>query len=169
MNNQKALPQQTQERSHAATALTVIRVETRSRVIKPVKGGHVRGYQPLGAGRPSVAFESLLEKRAIRELAKFPELKSLVAQPVSVVYRIGGKERRYTPDFLVELSEVPPELETLGFGVRTLLEIKAAGLLAMDRERLELGVKALRAARQPPFVLLTDADLEAGALEVRHG
>lgn len=152
-----------------AIAMQIVGVDIESRRIRATKGGHIRGYEPLGAGRPSVAFESLLERRVIRKLASFPELLDIRAQPLTVRYSLGGKFRRYTPDLLVVLREVPQELETLGFGLQTIVEVKAASLLVSDRDRLELGIRALRKARLEPFVLLTERDLDAGALEVLHG
>lgn len=152
-----------------AVGMQIVGVDIESRRIRATKGGHIRGYEPLGAGRPSVAFESLLERRVIRELTCFPELLDIRAQPMTVRYSLDGKLRKYTPDLLVVLRDLPAELETLGFGLRTIIEVKAAGLLALDRERLELGIRALRKARPEPIVLLTERDLDVGALEVRHG
>ena len=151
-----------------AASMQIVGVDIESR-IRATKGGHIRGYEPLGVGRPSVAFESLLERRVIRSLACFPELLDVRAQPLTVRYSIGGKLRQYTPDLLVVLEDVPPNLETLGFGLRTIIEVKTSALLASDRDRLELGIRALHMARPEPFVLLTEIDLAAGALEVGHG
>lgn len=153
----------------ATSGIQIVAVDIESRRIRPTKGGHIRGYEPLGPGRASVAFESLLERQVIRELSRFPELLDIRAQPLTVRYILDGKLRRYTPDLLVVLREVPVALESLGFGLRTIVEVKAAALLASERDRLELGIGALRNARPEPFVLLTDQDLAAGLLEVGHG
>jgi hypothetical protein len=153
----------------SAAGIQILGVDIETRRVRATKGGHIRGYEPLGAGRRSVVFESLLERAVIRALVRFPQLRDIRAQPMTVRYTLGGKLRRYTPDFLVLLSEVPPELKALGFGLHTIVEAKAAALFAFDRERVELGIRALIQARREPVVLLTEWELSAGALEVRDG
>lgn len=63
----------------------------------------VSGRVPMGAGRPSVAVESTLE-RDFAILQRFdPEVAAVEEQPVRIEYRdASGVRRRYVPDFLVQ-------------------------------------------------------------------
>lgn len=131
------------------------------------RSAHIRGYEPIGVGRPAVAFESKLEREVIRALAKFPQLRELRAQPITIHYQCNGSACRYTPDLLVVLDEVPACLESLGFARRTLVEVKPDSRLALDGERLERHVRAVQRACAEPWVLITDGDLAAHALEYR--
>lgn len=130
------------------------------------RSAHIRGYEPVGQGRPAVAFESKLERDVIRALARFSEVREIDAQPLTVHYHCNGVACRYTPDLRVVLATVPPALETLGFGTNTLIEVKPGARLALERDRLERQGRAMRACGLR-WVVLTDFDL-ALALGVAH-
>jgi hypothetical protein len=147
--------------------LALIAVDNQSRRIRPVRGRHIRGYEPIRPGA-SAPFESLLERSVIRGLAQHRSLLDLVAQPMTVRYRYCGKPRAYTPDLLVVLSDVPPKLAAHGFGLRTIVEVRATGLLEFDHGRTVLGWRALRLAVEDPIVMITDQHVAAGLLEVTH-
>lgn len=92
------------------TVPVIERIEVRKRVVPPSRSCHVRGWNPVREGHPAVAFESLLECRVISALAKYPQLKSIASQPVSVTYQHLEKSVRYTTDLLVQFQSVPDEL-----------------------------------------------------------
>lgn len=78
----------------------------------------VSGRVPMGAGRPSVAVESTLE-RDFAILQRFdPEVAAVEEQPVRIEYRdASGVRRRYVPDFLVQYRGAgrPPVLVEVKF------------------------------------------------------
>lgn len=154
--------------SAPARALRIDFVSHTPRRIPVSRSAHIRGYEPIGGGRPAVAFESLLERQFIRALARFPEVRDIASQPLTVHYHYDAVACRYTPDLLVVLHTVPAALETLGFGLRTLIEVKPDARLGMERERLERHGRAIKRACPEPWILLTDSDLARGALEVPH-
>lgn len=121
---------------------------------------HVRGFHPVRPDLPAVAFESLLESRAIDWFSRRPELMRLSTQPITVRYRIGRSVRRYTPDLRVRLAHVSPALRQLGFGLDTLVEVKPIWMALRDAEKLACKFGVLRAACNLPVVLLTDRDLD---------
>ncbi|MCF7221602.1 hypothetical protein [Marilutibacter chinensis] len=146
----------------------ILRAQPDARVIPLSRSRHVRGWHPVRPGHRSIAFESKLEAKLITCLAQLPELESIRSQPITVHYRCAGVRGRYTPDFLVELSEVPPELAQLGFGLRTYVEVKPLWRSIRSETMLVRKVAALRLACKCPVVLVTDWDLSPETPEVRH-
>lgn len=126
---------------------------------------HVRGWHPVREGHPAVAFESHLECRVISALVRYPQLVRIKTQPVTVLYRHNGRAHRYTPDLLVQLSEVPAALEAVGFQAETYVEVKPLrrAIEAEDRLRRQFGV--LRQATGRAVALITDWDLPADETE----
>jgi hypothetical protein len=139
------------------------------RVIPLSRSAHVRGWHPVRPDHPPVPFESKIEARLISELASFPELVRIQAQPVTVFYRYSGKGYRYTPDFLVTLSSVPHQLVTLGFGLETFIEVKPLRHAVTSEAKLSRQFNVLRQALQHQVVLVTDWDLKPRLREVMHG
>ena len=150
------------------TDIEITRVEFATRKIRPTRGVHIRGYQPIGYGRPSVPFESLIEKNTIAEIARFPEVKRIQAQPITIHFSIGTKSYRYTPDLLIELWQVPEKLLHFGFAESTLIECKPHGRLTLDRVRIERCFRAAALACSEPLLLITDLHLLVGVLEAPH-
>lgn len=144
-----------------ASRITITGVVERHRAIPLSRGAHVRGYHPVRKGHGSVAFESLGERDTITWLAGFPELVRIESQPVTVFYELDGTAHRYTPDFRVDLAEVPFELECLGFGLRTYIEFKPTWAVPGARAELDLAFRAMKLAVQAPHVLITEAELGA--------
>lgn len=130
---------------------------------------HVCGRHPVRPGHGSIVFESLLERDVISALAQFPELICLKSQPLTVFYRANDKPYRYTPDLLVELSEVPPELECLGFELKTIIECKPSDRIKEQAVKMDRDFRAVKQADLGGVVLITDDDLQAGRMEVRYG
>lgn len=120
---------------------------------------HVRGWHPVRQGHPAVQFESLLERRAISALSRYPQLVSVQTQPVTVLYRRNGRTHKYTPDLLVHLSEVPAALVALGFSTKTFVEVKPKRRAIEAEEKLRRQFAVLRQATGNSVVLLTDWDL----------
>jgi len=130
-----------------------------ARTIPLSYGRHTPGVHPVRPDLEPVEFESNLEGRAISLLANFCELIELRSQPVTLVYRSRGSLLRYTPDFWVRLSQVPPELEEFGFERETFVEIKPWRRAAAQESLLARKFSALRQATGKSVVLLTDMDI----------
>lgn len=144
--------------TEGTSRITITGVVERHRAIPLSYGAHVRGYHPVRNGHGSVAFESLGERDTITWLAGFPELVRIESQPVTVMYDLDGVAHRYTPDFRVDLAEVPFELECLGFGLRTFVEFKPSWAVPRVRAELERAFRAMKMAIEYPHVLITEAD-----------
>lgn len=139
-----------------------------ARVIPLSRGRHIRGYQPVRLGHPSVPFESLHERNTIAAFAAFPGV-SITAQPFTIYYEAAGVERSYTPDLLVEFAEVPYGLSVLGYEATFVVECKPEGRVAADAEQLELAGRVMSLWGEYPFVLMLEADVAAlSAMEVRN-
>lgn len=150
------------------TVIDILLVREDARVIPLSYGSHVRGWHPVRPGHGSIAFESKLEAKWITRLAQFPELASIVSQPITVHYQHAGIRRRYTPDFLVELFRLPAELAALGFGQRTLVEVKQLNCARRAEAELVHKFAAARLACGHSTALVTNADLSPKARGVRH-
>lgn len=103
----------------------------------------VSGRVPMGAGRPSVAVESTLE-RDFAILQRFDrDVAAVEEQPVRIEYRdASGVRRRYVPDFLVQYrgAGCPPVLVEVKFStdpalVSGRLEDRFAAARAYARQR----------------------------------
>ncbi len=144
------------------------RVEAERRIIPISHGRHMRGWHPVRPGHPAIGFESKLECRTISALAGFEELAHLKSQPVTVLYRFGGKSRRYTPEFFVVLYEVHAPLARLGVARETYLEVKPL-LRALEHERaLARQFAVLRQATGKAVTLMTNWDLSLSIQEKLH-
>ncbi len=152
-----------------ATPFHIAAIELNRRVIPLSRSRHVRGWHPVRRGHGAIGFESLLERRVIDALATYSELIRISSQPVTVTYREGQATRRYTPDLLVDLAEVPIELAEIGFGQRTYIEVKPYIEALNIRERLSRRFAVVTDAMDLPIVLLTDLDLPTIGQEVRYG
>lgn len=128
-----------------------------ARRIPPSRGRHMTGRYPLGAGRGGVPFESRLECLTLSWLAGFPALQTIEAQPVTIRGPIAGRIRAYTPDFLVTFAEVSAPLAALGFGLRTIVEVKPSAYRWDPLVEAKLG--ATRTAIGLPVVLITELNL----------
>lgn len=148
--------------------IEILRVQPEARVIPLSYSRHVRGWHPVRPGHGSIAYESKLEATLITRLARFAALVSIRSQPVTVHYRQAGLRGRYTPDFLVMLSQVPAELAALGFGLQTYIEVKPLWRSLRNEARLARQFAALRTASGLPVVLVTSWDLSPESREVRH-
>jgi hypothetical protein len=152
-----------------ASPFCIAAVELNRRVIPLSRSRHVRGWHPVRPGHGAIGFESLLERRVIDLLATYSELIRITSQPVTVTYREDRSTRWYTPDFFVDLAEVPIELAEIGFGQRTYVEVKPYIEALNIRERLSRRFAVMTDATDLPVVLITDLDLPAIGQEVRHG
>ena len=146
--------------------ITIERVEHRKRVVPLSRGKHIRGYHPVNPTHGPVAFESLLEKRVISAIVVFPEFVRIVPQPITVFFCVDGVKFHYTPDFLVEFSEVPFQLECSGFGRETLIEVKHSSQIGRQQDALARNFCALAFATSAKTKLITERCLDAGDLEV---
>ncbi|MEG3791252.1 hypothetical protein V1318_14070 [Lysobacter sp. CCNWLW3] len=131
---------------------------------------HVRGWHPVREGHPAVAFESYLERRAISALARYRQLVWIKTQPVTILYRHDGRAHRYTPDLLVQLSEVPAALAALGFEALTYVEVKPQRRAIEAEQTLRRQFSVVRQATGHAMALITDWDLPADeGQEHRYG
>lgn len=69
-----------------------------------VKKSAVRptGYFASRKSQAMVQFESMLERDFLALAEVLPEVVSVASQPVTLAYRLDGRKRFYTPDFLVQ-------------------------------------------------------------------
>ncbi|MFK3648012.1 hypothetical protein ACI2IY_06180 [Lysobacter enzymogenes] len=126
---------------------------------------HMRGWHPVREGHPAVAFESYLERRVITVLARYPQLVLIKSQPATIFYRHNGRAYRYTPDFLVQLSEVPIGLKALGFETQTYVEVKPQRRAIEAEDALRRQFSVVRQATGHAVALITDWDLLADETE----
>lgn len=148
--------------------IDILGVQTQARVVPLSYSSHVRGWHPVRHGHGAIAFESKLESRFITWVAHMPELATIVSQPITVNYRHAGVRCRYTPDFLVELSAVTPELAAFGFRGRTLIEVKPLNRAVNAETKLSHQFAAARLASGHAIVLMTNVDLSPVVWEARH-
>ena len=109
-----------------------------------------------------VQFESALERDCIGFLARLPGFLRIKSQPVTISFMHSGYARRYTPDFLANFDCVPDTLATLGFALRTYVEVKYAEQAAADRDLVTARLGALRHATGLPAVLLDERVIRGG-------
>jgi hypothetical protein len=147
----------------------VQRTEIERRVIPLSRGHHVRGRHPIRKNHPAVPFESALECSLLSALAPLSCLVRIVSQPVTVFFSDQGTSRHYTPDFLVELRAVPEAFARLGFGLRTMVEVKPLQLALGQSKELCDRLRVLRVATGAPVSLITEVDIPLLCEESRHG
>lgn len=146
----------------------VRRIETEKRAIPLSRGYHVRGRHPIRPGHPAVPFESALECSLLSALAPNPDLVRVISQPVTMFYTEDGVSRRYTPDFLVEFRRLTTTLSRLGFGLRTMVEVKPLQLALREPEELCKRLRLLRFASGESVTLITESDVNLIVEGVRH-
>ncbi len=108
-----------------------------------------------------VRFESALERDCIAFLASHDGFLRIESQPVTIGFAHGGRERRYTPDFLAIFDQLPDAIVHLGFGLETYVEVKYADQAAADRELLAARLCALTRETGVAAVLLDDTVIRA--------
>ena len=123
-------------------------------------GRHSCGRVPWQPPALSVDVESGLEARLVRVLINLPDLVALHSQPFTLSYQDRGETRRYTPDFLSVLRRVPSKLKRRGFGLWTVIEVKALELLTRDREDVYRRLDAVRRHLGFGTVCLTEIEIE---------
>jgi hypothetical protein len=111
---------------------------------------------PHGIG--SVGYESGLERDVLLWIRPCAGLADVITQPFTVAGWICGSYRRYTPDYLVTHPEAHPHLRRLGFGPRTIIEVKPSAF-AKDVEVLQKLCLA-RLVTGLPVVVITELDLK---------
>lgn len=168
-SQQKKVASRSRRQAVRSPRIAVKAIALKARNIPLSYSGHVRGHHPVRDGHEAVQFESLTERAFIAAVASLPELVSIESQPLTIYFTADGQRRRYTPDFVVRLSEVPPALECLGFGLETYVECKPADLVPAHHDELDRNFRAMGIAVRAPMLLITDEDLASGALGVTHG
>jgi len=121
----------------------------------------VGGRVPMGAGRPSVAVESTLE-RDFALLQRFdPDVVGIDEQPVRIEYLVGqGTRRHYVPDFLVTYRAADRPWQ--------LVEVKYSTdphLLAGSLEERFAAARSYAAERGWRFTLMTEKEIRTPRLE----
>lgn len=103
-----------------------------------------RGYIHIRQQEQQVAFESSFERDFIVMCGASPQVRSVGREPFSIRYMdvLAQRDRRYTPDFLVELThrdrnwellvEVKREADRTRFMTRSLPAFEAAKLWTLD-------------------------------------
>ena len=133
-------------------------VKPSNRRIPLSRSHHVRGWHPIRPGHGSVGFESRLESRFLTVIAQVAPGLTVQSQPVTIIYVLQGRDRRYTPDFLVHLPTVPEPLKRLGFGLQTYVEIKPLERARQLDEEWMLRLASLRTLGLP-VTMVTDFDV----------
>ena len=110
----------------------------------------------------SVLVESQLEARVLSFLLGFPSLRGVHSQPFTLVFRLGARRLRYTPDFLVVYARVSAALRKLGFDHWTVVEVKPASRLDTDAAQITERLQAIRDLLGFATVCLTERDLRSG-------
>ena len=142
-----------------AEPFVIEHVDHAGRAIPPSRSGHTRGWHPVRPGHGAIPFESGLERKVIDALISHASLTAIRSQPLTVFYRLGGKARRYTPDFVVQFDAVPTALSILGFGATTYLEVKPHTKTVEHMDELLQRLAVIEAATRAPAVLVTERDL----------
>ena len=142
-------------------SFVVEQIDPVGRKIPLSRAAHTRGWHPVRQGHGAIPFESGLERKVIDALARHGALFSIRSQPLTVSYRETGEARRYTPDFLVCLSDVPHELARFGFQEQTYIEVKPYEIAIELLPRIALRLAVIEAATGLPAVLITELDVPA--------
>jgi len=144
--------------------VTITKILWKQRKIRMTRGS-IRGFVPGRPGEDSIAFESLLERDTISWLLQMPETRRLWSQPFTLHYVCQEKRRKYTPDLLVEFTEVPAALEREGFGRFTVIECKPPEELPKNERVLALARAGLEQITSAPFVVVLSPTLRVAAWE----
>ncbi|MGH8507047.1 MAG: hypothetical protein ACRETM_13975 [Stenotrophobium sp.] len=153
----------------ALAPIVITDIRWHNRKIPLSYSGHVRGWHPFRSEHGSIGFESLVERNLLTALASCREIENVVSQPVTIFYRIENKQFRYTPDYMVTVSEVCGGLEVLGFRGVTFVECKPDELVREERDCIDRNFRAVQMAFGQPAVLITQWDLTTGVLRPSHG
>ena len=90
------------------------------------RGRHHGGYVCAFRCQPLLRVESALERHVLRALAADQGCVALATQPVTIQWTWRGTVRRYTPDVLAMLCELPPSWRALGLDRLSMIEVKPA-------------------------------------------
>jgi len=90
------------------------------------RGRHHGGYVCAFRGQPLLRVESALERHVLRALVAEPGCMALATQPMTIQWTWRGTVRRYTPDVLAMLCELPPSWRALGLDRLSMIEVKPA-------------------------------------------
>lgn len=131
-------------------------VEWGVRKIRPSHSSHLTGRFPLGRGRGSVQFESGKERDVMGWLTDYNGMRDLKSQPVTVQAWVNEEKLTYTTDIYVEYDPVPASLADLGFGHKTLIEVKP--LKYCDDERLHMKLYVMQLATGLPVLLISEIE-----------
>lgn len=131
-----------------------VEVRWGARRIPLSRGRHHGGYVCAFRGQPLLRVESALERRVIRALVAEPGCMALATQPMTIQWTWRDKVRRYTPDVLVMIDELPPAWRALGLDRLSLIEVKPARFFVDDDLWLER-IRVVQDALGMPLVRLS--------------
>jgi hypothetical protein len=117
-------------------------------------GRHHIGRTIPWPGHPALMVESKEERLVAKALAKRRQCAALASQPVTVWYSYQGRRRRYTPDLMVALAQIPLDLGRLGAQTYTLIEVKPHGRLCITADTWALWREVIQTALAMPLILL---------------
>lgn len=125
-------------------------VHQRAREVVRPTGGIVRGKFPSRKTGRMVHYEGLLERDAIYLFETSPLIESYGEQPTTIRFPDGGRLRRYTPDFVLDLKN----------GSQILVEVKPLRSLEQADVRHKLAqVRKYLQQQGQTFLVLTDAEI----------
>ena len=117
---------------------------------------HIIGFRPLPTG--VAEHESALEWDFVTKVSWENPEAEITSQPVTISFRDGSIQRRYTPDFMLRCSTMLPEL----------IEVKYQDDLRLNHARLEPSFAAARAWAQKQgatFRVVTEKEIRGPALK----
>lgn len=125
-------------------------IHQRAREIVRPTGGIIRGKFPSRKTGRMVHFEGLLERDAIYLFETSPLIESYSEQPATIHFPDGPRLRRYTPDFVLDLTN----------GSQVLVEVKPMRSLQQPETQYKLARVADFFRRQgQTFLILTDQEI----------
>ncbi|WP_184417470.1 hypothetical protein [Rhodanobacter sp. MP7CTX1] len=117
------------------------------------RGRHHGGYVCAFRCQPLLRVESALERHVLRALAADQGCVALATQPVTIQWTWRGTVRRYTPDVLVMLCDVPEPWSAVGLERLSLVEVKPTRFSVDDDLWVER-VRVIKEALNMPLVRL---------------
>ncbi len=149
--------------------LSDVEVMPSERRVPVGRAARITGWHPIRYGHGPVPFDSSLERDFLNALVSLPGFKKVIAQPVTVHYAVWGEHHKYTPDYLVTMSEIPDCFAAVGITQTTFfVEVKHTRLLDECANRLECSLAALRMATGIPVLLLTEQEIRVRKEEYFH-
>ena len=130
------------------------------RIIPLSHANHQCGRVAWTPAPQAVPVESQLESRAVEFLTGFDGLIGIFSQPFTI--HLADSRRTYTPDLLAVFCRLSRTLQSLGFALWTVIEVKPAELAALHAAAIAARLKLVRELLGFATVCLTERELGQG-------